>query len=249
MIYEQASEVRELGVGINALPHCIAELAELGLLPALDAVALRTSELIYLNRLGQEVWREPRGLDAGHEHPQFSIHRGRLQKVLYDAVIERLGRACIRTGRRLAGFVQDEGGVTAHFVDARDGLGSETVRGEILIAADGIHSAARRYFYPREGGAELARRDAVARRDRRAGVPHRPLDDHRRRHGREARALSDRRRRARRYAADQLGDRDPRRRWRRSRRRRARAGRGWAAPTSHRVTATHGHPNAVTVVR
>ncbi|MEQ1614185.1 MAG: flavin-dependent oxidoreductase [Hyphomicrobiaceae bacterium] len=151
VIYEQAREMRELGVGINALPHCIAELAELGLLPALDACALRTSELIYMNRLGQEVWREPRGLDAGHVHPQFSIHRGRLQKVLYDAVLQRLGPDCVRAGRRLAGFIQDEGGVTAHFVDSHDGLASETVRGEIMIAADGIHSVARRRFYPAEG--------------------------------------------------------------------------------------------------
>ncbi len=151
VVYEQASEVRELGVGINTLPHAVAELSVLGLLPALDAVAIRTKELIYLNRLGQEVWREPRGLDAGHSEPQFSIHRGRLQKVLHAAVIERLGPGSVRTGRRLAGFMQDEGGVTAHFVDAHDGLASETVRAEVLIAADGIHSVVRRHFYPAEG--------------------------------------------------------------------------------------------------
>ncbi len=48
-------------------------------------------ELYYLNRHGQEVWREPRGLDAGHDVPQFSIHRGRLQSVIHRAVEERLG--------------------------------------------------------------------------------------------------------------------------------------------------------------
>ena len=30
-IYEAAPKIRELGVGINVLPHAIAELAELGL--------------------------------------------------------------------------------------------------------------------------------------------------------------------------------------------------------------------------
>jgi len=150
-IYEQASRVREIGVGINTLPHAIAELAELGLLEALDATGIRTRELIYLNRYGQEVWRELRGMHAGHKVPQFSIHRGRFQKLLYDAVIERLGPDAVRTGRRLAGFVQDEGGVTVHVTDATSGIGSETVRGEVLIAADGIHSEARRLFYPREG--------------------------------------------------------------------------------------------------
>ena len=151
VVFEQASEVREVGVGINTLPHAIKELAGLGLLPALDAVAIRTKELIYINRLGQEVWREARGVDAGFEFPQFSIHRGRLQKVLYDAVIQRMGASAVRTSLRLAGFSQDEGGVTVHFVDSRFGLSSETIRGDVLISADGIHSVGRRHFYPKEG--------------------------------------------------------------------------------------------------
>lgn len=150
-IYEQASEVREVGVGINILPHAIKELAALGLLPALDAVAIRTKELTYLNRLGQEVWREVRGTDAGFEFPQFSIHRGRLQKVLYDALIREVGPEAVVTGHRLAGFIQDEGGVVAHFTDSRFGTTSQTVRGEILVAADGIHSVVRRHFFPKEG--------------------------------------------------------------------------------------------------
>ena len=60
VVYEQASQIREVGVGINTLPHAIKELAALGLLPALDAVAIRTKELIYINRLGQKIWSEIR---------------------------------------------------------------------------------------------------------------------------------------------------------------------------------------------
>jgi len=150
-LFEQASEVKELGVGINTLPVAIRELSEIGLLPALDLVGIRTRELIYLNRQGQEVWREFRGTDGGHPLPQFSIHRGRLQKLLYDAVIERLGPESLQTGQRLAGFIQDEGGVTVHLTDGKDGLSSRTLRGDILVAADGIHSVARKIFYPREG--------------------------------------------------------------------------------------------------
>ncbi|MGI9420979.1 MAG: flavin-dependent oxidoreductase [Geminicoccaceae bacterium] len=151
VIYEQASEVRELGVGINTLPVAIRELSEIGLLPALDLAGIRTRELIYLNRQGQEVWRELRGIDGGHPLPQFSIHRGRLQKVLYDAVVGRLGPDAVQTGQRLAGFLQDEGGVTVHLTSGADGLTSRTVRGDVLVAADGIHSAARNLFYPKEG--------------------------------------------------------------------------------------------------
>ncbi len=151
VVFEQANQIRELGVGINILPHAVKELAALDLLPALDAAGVRTKELAYLNRLGQKVWGEKRGTDAGFNYPQFSIHRGRLQKAIYEAVLKELGPDSVRTGLRLAGFIQDEGGVTAHFLDSRYGLATETVRGEVLVGADGIHSVVRRKFYPRQG--------------------------------------------------------------------------------------------------
>jgi 2-polyprenyl-6-methoxyphenol hydroxylase-like FAD-dependent oxidoreductase len=150
-VVEQAPQVREVGVGINMLPHSIAELAALGLLPRLDEVGLRTRELRYLTRTGQEVWREARGMHAGQAHPQFSIHRGRLQKLLLDAVLDRLGPEAVQTGLRLSGFVQDEAGVAAHFTDTADGCGSRTFRSEVLVCADGIHSVGRKQFFPDEG--------------------------------------------------------------------------------------------------
>jgi 2-polyprenyl-6-methoxyphenol hydroxylase-like FAD-dependent oxidoreductase len=147
LVLEQAEQIRPLGVGINTLPHAIAELDALGLLPALDAVGVRTHELIYVNRFGQEVWREKRGLHAGHKVPQYSIHRGRLQAVLHEAVLARLPAGTVRTGRRLAGFTQDADGVTAAFAD-RAGRVVATERAEALVAADGIHSAARALLHP-----------------------------------------------------------------------------------------------------
>src|SRR5438874_3765950 len=151
-VYEQADTVRELGVGINTLPHAIKELAELGLLDRLDAVGIRTFELFYTNRFGQEIWREPRGLDAGYDVPQFSIHRGRLQGVIHEAVRERLGDRHVHTGHRLGAFRQDEAGVTAYFFD-RTGAHRATAHGDILVGSDGIHSAVREALYPDEGPA------------------------------------------------------------------------------------------------
>jgi 2-polyprenyl-6-methoxyphenol hydroxylase-like FAD-dependent oxidoreductase len=151
-VYEQAEAVRELGVGINTLPHAIKELAELGLLERLDAVGIRTHELFYTNRFGQEIWREPRGLDAGYDVPQFSIHRGRLQGVIYQAARARLGEGRIRTGHRLGAFAQDDAGVSAYFFD-RSGAHRATARGDVLIGADGINSFVRERLYPNEGPA------------------------------------------------------------------------------------------------
>jgi 5-methylphenazine-1-carboxylate 1-monooxygenase len=151
VIFEQASEIREVGVGINILPHAIKELAALDLLPKLDAVGIRTKELHYVSRLGQKVWSELRGVDAGFDYPQFSIHRGRLQKAIHDEVTAKLGSGVVRTGLRLQGFMQDESGVVAHFTDAKSGVSSETVRADVLVGADGIHSVVRRHFQPKQG--------------------------------------------------------------------------------------------------
>ena len=112
-------------------------------------VAIRTYELFYCNRFGQEIWREPRGTDAGFDFPQFSIHRGRLQGVIYQAVRARLGELKIHTGARLGSFTQDETGVTAYFFD-RDGSHVKTARGDVLIGADGIHSFVRAQLFPNE---------------------------------------------------------------------------------------------------
>ena len=151
-LFEQAEGIRELGVGINTLPHAIKELQQLGLMERLDAVAIRTHELIYTNRFGQEIWREPRGIDAGYDVPQFSIHRGRLQGVIHQAVRSRLGESRLHTGHRLGAFTQDESGVTAYFFD-RNGSHRRTAHGDVLIGADGIHSYVRGTLYPNEGPA------------------------------------------------------------------------------------------------
>lgn len=146
LVFESAPEVKQLGVGINSLPNAIAELAALGLLPALDALSVRTRELRYLNRFGSRIRTEPRGLHAGHAVPQLSVHRGKLHGVLWQAALERLGADALRTGKRLTGFVQDADGVTAQFAD-----GTEE-RGAALVGADGIHSVLRRILHPDDGG-------------------------------------------------------------------------------------------------
>jgi 2-polyprenyl-6-methoxyphenol hydroxylase-like FAD-dependent oxidoreductase len=144
-VFEAAAEVRPLGVGINLQPHAVRELTELGLGEALAAAGVATREFVYANRFGQEIWAEPRGLAAGYRWPQYSIHRGRLQMLLWRAAAERLGAARLHTGRRLLGIEQDGAGVTARFADGG------TARGDLLVAADGIHSAVRAQFFPGEG--------------------------------------------------------------------------------------------------
>ena len=151
VVYEAAPALRELGVGINLLPHAVRELSALGVQPALASTAIETGALAYYTRYGQRIQSEPRGLKAGYQWPQFSIHRGRLLMILARAVQARLGASSIRTGHRFARFEQDEDGVTAHFVDPATGAPVGKDRGDALIGADGIHSSVREMLYPDEG--------------------------------------------------------------------------------------------------
>jgi 5-methylphenazine-1-carboxylate 1-monooxygenase len=149
-VFEQSDAVRELGVGLNVLPPAVAELAGLGLLRRLDDVAVRTGTLIMTNRRGQEILSDPRGLAAGAPAPQFSIHRGRLQRVLLDALRHRAGASTVRVDRRFDRFEQDDCEVRAFFVD-RSGAPAATVDGDVLIGADGIRSSVREQLVPAEG--------------------------------------------------------------------------------------------------
>jgi 2-polyprenyl-6-methoxyphenol hydroxylase-like FAD-dependent oxidoreductase len=150
-IYEGAPEIKPLGVGINLLPHATKELAELGLVPALEAVAVTTTEIAYFNRFGQLIYREPSGRFGGYEWPQFSIHRGDLQMVLLQAFVERAGTGCVISGHRCTRVDQDADGATAYFEDP---ITRETLpprRGDIVVSCEGIHSVIRKQFYPNEG--------------------------------------------------------------------------------------------------
>jgi 5-methylphenazine-1-carboxylate 1-monooxygenase len=144
-IYESAPAIKELGVGINILPHAVRELTELGLAEALGAAGIPTSELAYYSRRGQRIWAEPRGLAAGYRWPQFSIHRGKLLGILHRAAVARLGAGRVHTDHQLVRFGQEQGRVWAEFT------GDSRVEGDVLVGCDGIHSCVRRTLRPQEG--------------------------------------------------------------------------------------------------
>ena len=150
-VYESSSAIRELGVGINVLPHAIRELTELGLLDQLLAAGIPTADFSYFSRQGQWIWGEPLGMAAGYRWPQLSIHRGELLGLLHRTVVDRLGAHRIHTGNHLARFGQDPGGVWAEFVDRATDGPVDRVEADLLVGCDGIHSTVRRTLYPEEG--------------------------------------------------------------------------------------------------
>ena len=148
-VFERAPAIRELGVGINLLPHALATLAEIGVADAVEAEGIAPERLAYRTRDGRTVWEEPRGRAAGLPFPQVSVHRGRLQGVLHEAVVDRMPEGTVHLDRALESFREAPGGIEAVFA-AADGA-RETAQGDVLIGADGIHSTLRRALFPDEG--------------------------------------------------------------------------------------------------
>ncbi|GAA5057154.1 2-polyprenyl-6-methoxyphenol hydroxylase-like FAD-dependent oxidoreductase [Thermocatellispora tengchongensis] len=151
-IAESATRLKPLGVGINLQPHAVRELTELGLGDALAATGIETSGLAYANRHGDVITTLPRGRNAGYRWPQYSIHRGRLQMILAEAVRDRLGPHALRLGLAFDDFQDDpqHGGAGQVAVRLRDRRTGQEVleRADALVGADGVHSAVRARLYP-----------------------------------------------------------------------------------------------------
>ena len=161
-VLETAHEMKPLGVGINIQPNAVRELFELGInAEALDSVGLPALEWALVGLNGNEIYAEPRGLDAGYNWPQYAVHRGDFHMLLYQQVMEKLGAEAVQLGTKVTSYKQEKNGqVTAQLQDSA-GLTSEKT-GQLLIGADGIHSAVRAQMYPAQppihwGGALLWR--------------------------------------------------------------------------------------------
>jgi 2-polyprenyl-6-methoxyphenol hydroxylase-like FAD-dependent oxidoreductase len=145
-IYETVAELRPLGVGVDIKVYGTKELEELGLLDRFRDISIEAEDSIFFNRFGQEIYAEKCGVHMGYLHEQRFAHRGTLQMMLYETVLERLGAQSVVLGARVSGYDQDADGVTLD-IEHRDGS-TEQVRHAAVIAADGINSAIRRQMHP-----------------------------------------------------------------------------------------------------
>jgi 2-polyprenyl-6-methoxyphenol hydroxylase-like FAD-dependent oxidoreductase len=148
VVLESVRHLEPLGVGINLQPNAVRELYELAIGPdQLGAIGLQTREFVLVGLNGKEVYAEPRGLHAGYKWPQYSVHRGGLQMLLYRTVIDRLGSGAVRTGMAVTGYINDDDGGVRALVETPDGQRLE-IEGSLLIGADGLHSAVRAQMHP-----------------------------------------------------------------------------------------------------
>lgn len=148
-VFEATPELKPLGVGINLQPSAVRELYDLGLEAELDKIGIKTQAFGLYSKKGLHIWTEPRGMEAGYNWPQYSVHRGELHMMLYNEVIRRAGADVVETGWRATGFDNEDGKAVLHLVNSTGE--TRTERGDVLIGADGIHSTIRAQMEPDEG--------------------------------------------------------------------------------------------------
>ena len=138
-IFEQAPVLGELGAGVQIAADGTRVLIDLGLGDALAAVACEAERKeVRLWNTGQTWPLFDLGADsrARFGAPYWFLHRGDLHRVLRDAVCA-LKPDAIKVGQRCIGLRRDGAGIVLQI----DG-GAEWA-GDVLIGADGVHSALR----------------------------------------------------------------------------------------------------------
>lgn len=133
-VYEQAPALTEVGAGIAIAPNAIRVLRRLGFADALDQWGAHWVDASYCRADGAFV--SPL-LPPGPHGPveYYGVHRADLLGSLEAA----LPADVVHAGHEAIGFEQDEHQALVSFTNG------ETVAADVVIAADGIHSALQRY--------------------------------------------------------------------------------------------------------
>jgi salicylate hydroxylase len=139
-VFEQASELAEIGAAIALSANSIREFARLGLVDALAAESTIPTELIFRHwQDGSRIAAHPVRKDNWYEKrfgaPYFGVHRADLQKMLAGA----FGAQHLRLGCRLVNIIQDRDSVVLEFANGR------VERADLVVGADGVNSTVRRW--------------------------------------------------------------------------------------------------------
>jgi 2-polyprenyl-6-methoxyphenol hydroxylase-like FAD-dependent oxidoreductase len=135
-IFEAYPGPTTIGGGFQIAPNGMRVLPALGLAEEVTRAGAPSSEFRFRNHHGRTIGH----IDLSRCGAGVTIMRAAFQRILLDAA-ERDGLT-ITYGKRLCAIDDTAAEVTAHFEDGT------TARGDVLIAADGVHSRARGLILP-----------------------------------------------------------------------------------------------------
>jgi len=142
-VYEQATELKEVGAGVQLAANGTRVLHALAVGEELKALSCEAQGKEIRHWQTGETWKlfdlGPVSIER-YGAPYFTVYRPDLLDVLARAV-RRAKPDAIHLGARCRGFTQDDESATLQLENGA------TVRGDALIGADGVHSRTRQALF------------------------------------------------------------------------------------------------------
>jgi 2-polyprenyl-6-methoxyphenol hydroxylase-like FAD-dependent oxidoreductase len=153
VLLERAGALGEVGSGLGVLPGAVRALQTLGVGDELFARGAPFRRFVVCSSHGDELAEVSfTRIFEQAGRPGYVLHRG----ALHAALTARVKSDAIRTGAEIVAVEDGQGEVR---VVLRDG--SETVAGDLVVGADGLHSVVRRHVLgdgpPRYAGETIFR--------------------------------------------------------------------------------------------
>lgn len=140
-IFEAYPAPSTIGGGFQIAPNGMRVLGALGLADRVRAAGVLSSDFVFRNQQGKVIGR----IDVSSSGRGVNIRRSDFHRILLDA-ITREGIP-IHYGKRLSSIEQSEESIEAHFEDGH------VEKGDIMLAADGVHSRVRALIFPEHASA------------------------------------------------------------------------------------------------
>ncbi len=138
-VYEKVKKLGEVGAGLTLWSNAIKVLRELGVADAVICAGSKVNSSQIRASNGAMLYDAHMGeMEAQYGEPVVAIHRAALHEILINA----LNPNTLKLGIDFIKFEQNEKDVTVYF----DNGESDTA--DLLIGADGIHSAVRKQMFP-----------------------------------------------------------------------------------------------------
>jgi salicylate hydroxylase len=137
-VYEQAPALGEVGAGVFLTPNSVRHLQRVGLGPSVEEWGVRVGfESHYFRADGTPI-APVQVTDSSGWNATFGMHRADFVAFMAEA----LPAGVVHTGHRCTGFEQDRDRARVSFANGA------VVEADIVIGADGIHSALRPCVFP-----------------------------------------------------------------------------------------------------
>ncbi len=137
-VYEQAPALGEVGAGVFLTPNSVRQLQRVGLGPSVEKWGARVGRDSHYFRHDGVPIAPVQVTDSAGWNATYGMHRADLVAMLASA----LPAEVIHTGHRAIGFEDDGGLPRVAFANGA------VASGDIVIAADGIHSELRQHVVP-----------------------------------------------------------------------------------------------------